>query len=100
MEFFDTHTISDVLIAFVIYLWLPENVKNPLYYRQHAADVRKQIAISSYPRDLTKSGSNASGFSSLVSFVKKSFIGIRRQVDSCVVYCIWYRMHFDIIVTI
>ncbi|GFG38563.1 hypothetical protein Cfor_01625 [Coptotermes formosanus] len=67
MEFFDTHTISDVLIAFVIYLWLPENVKNPLYYRQHAADVRKQIAISSYPRDLTKSGSNASGFSSLVS---------------------------------
>lgn len=35
--------------------------------KQHAADVRKQIATSSYPRDLTKSGSSISGFSSLVS---------------------------------
>ena len=38
--------------------------------RQHAADVRKQIATSSYPRDLTKSGSSISGFSSLVSFAR------------------------------
>ncbi|KAJ9574920.1 hypothetical protein L9F63_007939, partial [Diploptera punctata] len=35
--------------------------------KQHAADVRKQIATSSYPRDLSKSGSSISGFSSLVS---------------------------------
>jgi hypothetical protein len=50
-------------------------------YRQHAADVRKQIATSSYPRDLTKSGSSVSGFSSSVSFAKESYIRIRRQVD-------------------
>jgi hypothetical protein len=60
---------------------LSENVKNPINYRQHAADVRKQIATSSYPRDLTKSGSSISGFSSSVSFVRKSYIGIREQVD-------------------
>ena len=52
-----------------------------IHYRQHAADVRKQIATSSYPRDLTKSGSNISGFSSLVSFAKTSYIRIRNKVD-------------------
>jgi hypothetical protein len=53
------------------FLWgirFPSDV-NVFDYRQHAADVRKQIAVSSYPRDLTKSGSSVSGFSSLVSAV-------------------------------
>jgi hypothetical protein len=50
-----------------------ENVKILFDYRQHAADVRKQIATSSYPRDLTKSGSSISGFSSVVSAVNKLF---------------------------
>ncbi|XP_021924154.1 dedicator of cytokinesis protein 6 isoform X3 [Zootermopsis nevadensis] len=35
--------------------------------KQHAAEVRKQIAVSSYPRDLAKSGSSISGFPSLIS---------------------------------
>jgi len=36
--------------------------------KQHAADVRRQIATStSYSRDLSKSGSSISGFSSTVS---------------------------------
>jgi len=35
--------------------------------KQHAADVRRQIATStSYSRDLSKSGSSVSGFSSTV----------------------------------
>lgn len=35
--------------------------------KQHAADVRRQIATStSYSRDLSKSGSSISGFSSTV----------------------------------
>jgi hypothetical protein len=71
-----------------------------IHYRQHAADVRKQIATSSYPRDLTKSGSNISGFSSLVSFAKTSYIRIRNKVVCCVIFYILQRMHFGIIVII
>jgi hypothetical protein len=77
---------------------LPENVEYPIDYRQHAADVRKQIATSSYPRDLTKSGSTISGFSSSVSFAKKSYIRIRRLVDKCVVCYVLQRIRFDITV--
>lgn len=38
--------------------------------KQHAADVRRQIATStSYLRDLSKSGSSVSGFSSTVCYI-------------------------------
>lgn len=38
--------------------------------KQHAADVRRQIANStSYSRDLSKSGSSVSGFSSTVKLI-------------------------------
>jgi len=75
---------------------LSENAKNPIDYRQHAADVRKQIATSAYPRDLTKSGSSISGFSSLVSFVRESHVGIREQGDYRVVSCILQRTQCDV----
>ena len=47
--------------------------------KQHAADVRRQIATSSsYSRELSKGGSNFSGFSSTVRLIIRTDICITK----------------------